>query len=73
MREYVIRFRADETMPDRIDAKAAECDITPEQLIHRAITQYMGDYGLKPLPQGLEPESLRELFEANGLLKPSHN
>ena len=70
MREYVIRFSDDATMPERIEARATECEITPEQLINRAITQYMGDYGLKPLPEGYEANSLRDLFEAKGLLKP---
>ena len=70
MREYLIRYQSDESMPERIDTRAAECDITPEQLIQRAITQYMGDYGLKALPEGFEAGSLRELFEAKGLMKP---
>ena len=50
MRQFLIRFNDYETMPERIESRAAECGITPEQLICRAITQYMGGYGLKLLP-----------------------
>lgn len=69
MREFFIRFSDDETMPERIESRAAECGITPEQLLRRAITAYMGDYGLKSPPKGFEAKSLRDLFEGNGLFK----
>lgn len=69
MREFLIRFNEYETMPERIESRAAECGITPEQLICRAITQYMGDYGLTPLSEGFEAKSLYDLFEARGILK----
>ena len=68
MRQFLIRFNDYETMPERIESRAAECGITPEQLICRAITQYMGGYGLKLLP-GREAKSLYDLFEAHGILK----
>lgn len=69
MREFFIRFSDDETMPERMESRAAECGITPEHLIRRAISKYMGDYGLKPLPEGFEAKSLRDLFEAHGIFK----
>ena len=68
-REFFIRFNDYETMPERIESRAAECGVTPEQLICRAITQYMGEYGLKSLPGGFEAKSMHDLFEAKGLVK----
>ena len=69
MREFFIRFNDYETMPERIESRAAECGVTPEQLICRAITQYMGEYGLKSLPGGFEAKSMHDLFESKGLVK----
>lgn len=69
MREFFIRFSDDETMPERMESRAAECGITPEQLLRRAITAYMGDYGLKCLPDGFEAKSLNDLFETHRIFK----
>lgn len=70
MSQITLRFRDEETTLERLSSLAAELDITPEEWIHRAIAKDLGDYGLKPVPVGLQPKSLPELFEAVGVLKP---
>lgn len=70
MDRFVIEYSDDQTMPDRLRARAAEWNISPEDLIHRAIIAFMGDYGLPPLTGDIKAQSLRELFEIAGVLKP---
>ncbi|EER62088.1 conserved hypothetical protein [Acidovorax delafieldii 2AN] len=69
MKTFLIEFDDDETMPDRLRARAAEWGISPEDLIHRAIDALMVDYGLPALPKDFHAKSLRELFEVGGVLK----
>lgn len=66
-----IEFQDNETTPDRIAALAQEHGISPEDLIKRAINDYLGDYGLKDPPEGFRPKTLTELFIATGVYKPT--
>lgn len=65
-----IEFDDDDTTPDRIAAIARDNGISSEQLVQRAIAQYLGEFGLKPLSEGSKPQSLQALFEETGVLKP---
>ena len=69
MPQLVINFEDDDTMPDRMRDRAVEWGITTEALIHRAICDFMGDYGLRSPPSGFEAKYLRELFRAHGVIK----
>lgn len=58
MKRYVITFKSRETLPDRLEAIAADLGITPEQLIKRFIgagmTELEGDSGPCTLGDSLE-------------------
>ena len=69
MPQIVINFEDDDTMTDRLRERADEWGISIEAMIHRAINGFMGDYGLKSPPPGFEAKNLRELFQANGVIK----
>ena len=69
MPQIVINYEEDDTMPDRLSERADEWGISTEAMIHRAIDNFMGDYGLKSPPLGFEAKNLRELFQANGVIK----
>ncbi|MBV7542162.1 hypothetical protein [Acidovorax sp. sic0104] len=70
MPELLLHFSDNETTLERVTVLARENGITPEQWVLRAIAKDLGDYGLKPLPEGVQPQTLNQLFEATGLLKP---
>lgn len=70
MPEILLRFSDNETTYERVNSLASELGLTPEQWVLRAIAKELGDYGLKPIPDGLQPKSLSQLFEASGVLKP---
>lgn len=70
MPKFEINYRDDETTPDHIEQIATEHGITPEQLIRRAITQFLKGYGLQDFPEDQTPQSLGDLFEGTGVTKP---
>ncbi|WP_291325345.1 hypothetical protein [Acidovorax sp. 28-64-14] len=43
--QFIVNFDADSTIPDLVKNKAEEEGITPEMLIKRAISGYLGTYG----------------------------
>lgn len=51
-----IDFDDEDTTPDRLNELSRETGLSPEQLVHRAIALYLGEYGLKPLPEGFKPQ-----------------
>lgn len=65
-----LHFGPKETMPERVQAMADELGIKPADVGYRALTEYMGQYGLKQVPPGFEAKNLEDLFTAHGLLKP---
>ena len=69
MEKVVLQFKDYDTTMDLVRDKASSEGISPEQLIHRAIDSYLGSWGLKDVPQGAAPQSLRELFEITGVMK----
>ena len=68
-----VRFDSRDTMPERIQAMADECGINPEDVCYRALTRYIGKYGLKPIPQVFEAQNADELLVASGLQKPRNS
>ncbi|MDK8465674.1 hypothetical protein [Marinobacter sp. SS13-12] len=63
-----IIFSERETMPDLLERRAAELDITVEQLIRRFICKGMEDYETTDGPA--EPgETLEDFLIKNGVLK----
>lgn len=71
MRLIQLAFDDHDTMPEQINVLAAKCEITPDQLVKRAIAQYLNEHlPLSELPKDAEPpQNLRELFIAHGLTK----
>lgn len=63
MTEFIINFRDNETLPERIAAKAASLDLTPEQLIKRFVLDGMRSSEPKPVVTG---ENLSDFFQKNG-------
>ena len=69
MKEIIVRFSERHTAPDKLEAIAADLDITVEQLVKRFITAGLRDY--EPDDGPAEPgESLDDFFVKNGVLKP---
>lgn len=66
--QFIVNFEADSTIPDLMNSKAMEEGITPEMLIKRAISGYLGTYG-NVEPQQSQPANLREFFQDRGLIK----
>lgn len=66
MREFYVRYRDTDTMPDRLERYASDLGIAPEQLIRRFISEGMskveGDSG--PAEPG---ESLKDFLVRNGV------
>jgi len=69
MPEIKIRFDERETMPDKLEKRASELDITVEQLVKRFICTGMQDYETDDGP-AKPGESLDDFFVQNGVLKP---
>ena len=44
---FTVSFSDNETMPERIEAMAADLGITSEMLIRRALAEHLGGYGLQ--------------------------
>ena len=49
---FTVSFSDNETMPERIEAMAADLGITSEMLIRRALAEHLGGYGLQEVPLG---------------------
>ena len=64
-----IDFDDDDTTYEAITAMANGLGISSEQLVKRAVAQYVGEYGLEPPPEDFKPETLRDLFAGHGLIK----
>ncbi len=64
-----IRFNERDTMPDLLEQRAGELDITVEQLVKRFISTGMRDYQSAASP-AVTGESLDDFFVQNGVLKP---
>lgn len=64
-----IDFNDNDTTPERIAAMASDYGLTSEQLVKRAIAEFLGEYGLKEPPEDFAPQNLRELFTEVGLMK----
>lgn len=69
MPTFKVRFNERSTMPDRIERRAAELGITPEQLIKRMISEGMMHYDCDDGP-AIAGESLDDFLVKNGVLKP---
>lgn len=67
MTQFVISYSTKETIVDRLTDRAAQLDISPEELIKRLI-----DIGMREEDQlpSLEAASLDEFLSKNGALKP---
>lgn len=68
MPTITIRFDERDTLPDLMERKASELDITVEQLIKRFICTGMQDYETHDGPAILG-KSLDDFFVKNGVLK----
>jgi len=68
-----VHFDDSDTTPERLEARARELDISVDALIHRAIAEHLGAFGLPEGPPSSEPTTLGELFQAHGLLKSAPN
>ena len=66
---FTVSFSDNETMPDHIEAMAAELGITPEMLIRRALAAHLGEYGLQEVPPGVKVKSIPEFLVYSGVLK----
>ena len=67
---FTVSFSDNETMPERIEAMAADLGITSEMLIRRALAEHLGGYGLQEIPLGTKVKSLTEFLIHSGVLKP---
>ncbi|GEM_PF-6697120 len=66
--QFIVNFDADSTIPDLVKNKAEEEGITPEMLIKRAISGYLGTYGNVEPQEPQKATSLREFFQDRGLI-----
>jgi hypothetical protein len=69
MPSFTIHFDDDDTTANRMQAMANELGIPVDALIHRAISEHLGTYGLTKVDPEFKADGLRELFQAHGLLK----
>lgn len=63
-----IRFNGRDTMPELLEQRAGELDITVEQLVKRFINDGMRDYRTTTEPAA-PGNSLDDFFVQNGVLK----
>lgn len=63
-----IRFSGRDTMPELLEQRAGELDITVEQLVKRFINDGMRDYRSTAEP-AVQGKSLDDFFVQNGVLK----
>lgn len=59
---FTVSFSDNETMPERIEAMAADLGITSEMLIRRALAEHLGGYGLQEVPLGTKVKNLTEFL-----------
>ena len=71
MPKYTISFDERETLPDLLEERAKELDLTVEQLIKRFILVGMRDYKATP-EQSILGTSLEDYLIKNGVLKPKN-
>lgn len=64
-----IEFSDDETTPERLQGLARETGLTQEELVRRAIADFLADYRLKTPPEEFKPNTLRDLFVGYGVIK----
>ena len=69
MRQIIVEFDDNETMPERIAAMAADLGITPEMLVRRALAEHLDGFGLRKLPVGFKATTLKEFLIGSGVLK----
>lgn len=69
MRRYVIEYSDRETLPDRLDALAAELGFTPEQFIRRCINRGISAFDPNRGPS-VPGKDMDDFFVQNGVLKP---
>ena len=67
---FTVSFADNETMPDCIEAMAADLSITPEMLIRRALAAHLGEFGLQEVPPGVKVRSITDFLIHSGVLKP---
>lgn len=68
MQTLSVSFSDTDTTLDRLTDLAEELGVAPEDLAIRAIGAYLAGYGLHDVPSSMRPGTLKELFEARGLL-----
>jgi len=68
LREFYVRYRDTDTMPDRLERYASDLGIAPEQLIRRFISEGMSK--IKDDTGPAEPgKSLQDFLVRNGVRK----
>lgn len=69
MKDIALIFQDDEPTAERIKALASRWNITPEQVVKRAVAEFLGTHcPPKELPPDVEPPTnFRDLFKAHGL------
>ncbi len=73
MQQITITFSDDDTLPDRLRKMANLHQTTPQDIIERALVEYLGEFALNPIPEGYRPKNLLELVRARGLLRPAES
>lgn len=66
--QFIVNFDAESAIPGLVKTKAEEEGITPEMLIKRAISGYLGTYGNVEPQEPQKATSLREFFQDRGLI-----
>lgn len=67
VKQFILAFKDDETLPDKIERLASELELTPEELIKRFIAEGIGNSEAKtPCSPGT---SLTDFLTKNGVLK----
>lgn len=67
--QFIVNFEAESAIPDLVKNKAMEEGISPEMLIKRAISGYLGTYGNVEPQEPQQATNLREFFEDRGFIK----
>jgi len=66
--QFIVNFDADSAIPGLVKRRAEEEGITPEKLIKRAISGYLGTYGNVEPQEPDKAANLREFFQDRGLI-----
>jgi hypothetical protein len=69
MRKFIITYQLNETMPEKLAAKAKELDLTVEQLVKRFITSGMREYDEREGP-ARGAHNFEHFMIVNGVIKP---